>query len=212
MLVWILHFSARCGQKGITVFIIYLGCNLLALPMHGYLQTNPASILDFMCAAVVGGVRVKPMRTPLHPLYSPTGTTESCLHMFILICVSVRGSVWGERESKCQCSCLVSTVNQWRWRKAQVTYKSFKTNKTPCDLSVTMNQPLHCHHAQIIYKNRKRVSSATLWTLSQPVGANKLKRPAKTKSPSRIEVFIDQILPSEVLWAKRAPLSISYHK
>lgn len=156
MLVWILHFSARCGQKGITVFIIYLGCNLLALPMHRYLQTNPASILDFMCAAVVGGVRVKPMRTPLHPLYSPTGTTESCLHMFILICVSVRGSVWGERESKCQCSCLVSTVNQWRWRKAQVTYKSFKTNKTPCDLSVTMNQPLHCHHAQRIYKNRKQ--------------------------------------------------------
>lgn len=28
-----------------------LGCNLLALPVHQYLQTNPASILDLMCAA-----------------------------------------------------------------------------------------------------------------------------------------------------------------
>lgn len=46
------------------------------------------------------------MRSPLHPLYSPTGTTESCLHMFILICVSVRRG-GGEREKE-QISVLVS--------------------------------------------------------------------------------------------------------
>lgn len=82
------------------MFIIYLGCNLLALPMHGYLQTNPASILDFMCAAVLGGAYSSPPT-----LFTNGDNRVMFAYVYTDMCECERECVGRERE---QMSVLVS--------------------------------------------------------------------------------------------------------